>query len=142
MKTAAKLFMIAMMLVSGASNAQEIARAISKKYETTKAPKTTYYYLPDAQSYYDVSNKKYIYTKDGKWVTSSALPANYRNFNFKTSRKVLLTEKSAPYRNFETHKKQYKKTYVKRTAAKRRPGNSANAPGHLKMKHKVKHAKK
>ncbi|HEX8561378.1 MAG TPA: hypothetical protein VF676_00235 [Flavobacterium sp.] len=135
MKNAAKVLVIAILLISGISSAQ----VRDGKFFPVKSVTTNYYYLPDVQSYYDVKNNKYIYAKDGKWVTSTTLPAKYKNFNLKSSRKVQLTDKSAPYRNFVTHKTTYKKTSTTKKAGTRRPGNSANAPGHNKTRKQYKH---
>lgn len=126
-----KILLVAILLVSSFSNAQ-IAR-ITKERMPANAIKATYYYLPEVESYYDVRNKKYIYAKDGRWFTATTLPAKHKSYNFSRSRKIVLTDKAAPYRNFKTHKTKYYKATTRKHVV--RPGNSGNAPGHNKRKH-------
>ena len=128
-----KMLLVAILLVSSFSNAQ-IAR-ITKDRVSGNAVKATYYYLPEIESYYDIRNKKYIYARDGKWFTATNLPAKHKAYHFGKSRKIALTDKSAPYKNFGKHKSTF---FNSITAHKRvvRPGNSGNAPGHNKVKYR------
>ncbi len=36
-----------------------------------------YYYLPDIEAYYDLSNQDFVYLENGQWLFSSALPPIY-----------------------------------------------------------------
>lgn len=40
-----------------------------------------YYYLPDLELYYDLSNREYIYLLNGRWRFSPYLPALYQNYD-------------------------------------------------------------
>ena len=40
-----------------------------------------YYYLPDIEVYYDVSNQEFVYLQDGSWMFSSSLPPIYAGFD-------------------------------------------------------------
>ena len=70
----------------------------------------TYYYLPDVETYYDVSRKEYVYLDKKKWVRSTSLPAAYRGYDLYNGYKVVFT-KPAPYKYFSSHKLKYKKGY-------------------------------
>lgn len=64
------------------------------------------YYIPDIETYYNVSSKQYTYMENGRWVTTSSLPARYRNFNLYTAHKVVANE-SKPWLHNDTYKKKY-----------------------------------
>lgn len=40
-----------------------------------------YYYLPDIEVYYDLSNQDFVYLDDGQWLFSSTLPSIYRGYD-------------------------------------------------------------
>ncbi|MGQ2982523.1 hypothetical protein [Flavobacterium sp.] len=72
---------------------------------------TRYYYLPDIYTYYDVGTREYIYTRNGTWVRTTALPVAYRNYDLYRGHKVVLTEYrgTTPYVFYKTHKVKYPK---------------------------------
>ncbi|TDW47831.1 hypothetical protein EV144_104117 [Flavobacterium sp. 270] len=72
-----------------------------------------YYYLPDLETYYDVSTSNYVYLNDGRWVRTRSLPSVYRNYDLYNEYKVVLTDYSGdrPYDNFKVHKVKYGKGY-------------------------------
>ena len=72
-----------------------------------------YYYLPDLETYYDVSTSNYIYISNGKWLRARTLPTAYRNYDLYSEYKVVLTDYrgTRPYDNFKTHKVKYGKGY-------------------------------
>jgi hypothetical protein len=72
-----------------------------------------YYYLPDVQAYYDIRSSQFIYFGGGKWVRSSYLPRQYRNYDLYGGYKVVLNDYhgSRPYVNFNSHKAKYYKGY-------------------------------
>lgn len=72
-----------------------------------------YYYLPDLETYYDVSTSNYIYISNGKWLRARTLPSAYRNYDLYNEYKVVLTDYrgTRPYDNFKTHKVKYAKGY-------------------------------
>jgi hypothetical protein len=65
-----------------------------------------YYYIPDIDSYYSVSDHQYIYKDGSTWKHAAALPASYGSFDPYTSYKVVIN-KDKPYQNNDTHKTQY-----------------------------------
>lgn len=72
-----------------------------------------YYYLPDAESYYDVESSRFIYSENGVWVRRANLPGRYRNYDLYNGYKVVLTDYrgNEPYVHFNDHKIKYKKGY-------------------------------
>lgn len=44
-------------------------------------PGVRYYYLPDIEVYYDLSNQNFVYLNNGFWTTSPSLPAMYGSYN-------------------------------------------------------------
>ena len=72
---------------------------------------TQYYYLPDIDTYYDVPSSRFIYNKNGSWVRSAVLPAQYKNYNLKGGNVVFLTDYRgrSPYAFHKNHKMKYAK---------------------------------
>ncbi|MFN3969490.1 hypothetical protein [Flavobacterium sp.] len=71
---------------------------------------TKYYYIPDIETYYDVSAQRYIYLRNGRWHRSAALPAHYRGYDLYKGKTVFLTDYrgNRPYAYYKTHKVKYK----------------------------------
>jgi hypothetical protein len=64
-----------------------------------------YYYIPDINSYYSVSEHQYIY-KDGKnWRHGASLPSSYHYDPYHSYKVVVNQDK--PYRNNKQHIAQY-----------------------------------
>jgi hypothetical protein len=40
-----------------------------------------YYYLPDIETYYDLSNNDFVYLDDGQWIFANSLPVMYSNYD-------------------------------------------------------------
>lgn len=72
-----------------------------------------YYYLPDIDTYYDVSQKQFIYDNNGRWVRESRLPAPYRQYDLYGGYKVVLNDYrgDAPYTYHNKHRASYPKGY-------------------------------
>ena len=72
-----------------------------------------YYYLPDIEAYYDVRASQFIYYGRGKWVRTTYLPRQYRNYDLYGGYKVVLNDYHGrtPYVYFDRHKGKYHKGY-------------------------------
>lgn len=72
-----------------------------------------YYYLPDIDTYYDVTTGQYIYVTNGNWVRANTLPVVYRNYNLYSGYKVVLNDYrgATPYVYYKTHKVKYPHGY-------------------------------
>lgn len=53
-----------------------------------------YYYLPDIDSYYDVTSHQYIYLNNNTWVRTSSLPSRFGNYDVYHSYKVVVNERT------------------------------------------------
>jgi len=49
-----------------------------------------YYYLPDIESYYDLSSREFIFLNNGQWNYSSEFPSIYGNFDLNNCFSVVL----------------------------------------------------
>jgi len=65
-----------------------------------------YYYLPDIETYYNVSSRKYIYLENGRWISRSYLPERNRNYDIYHSRRVVINEYK-PYLNHHNNGAKY-----------------------------------
>lgn len=72
-----------------------------------------YYYLPDVEAYYDVPSSKFIYFNGVRWIHSSRLPRQYRNYDLYNGYKVVMTNYrgNTPYVHFKEYKLKYAKGY-------------------------------
>ncbi|TPG45329.1 hypothetical protein [Flavobacterium pectinovorum] len=92
-----------------------------------------YYYLPDLETYYDVSTSNYVYLNNGRWVRARSLPSVYRNYDLYNEYKVVLNDYRGdrPYDNFKTHKVKYGKGYKGKPQKTigQKPGKGNNKEG-------------
>jgi len=49
-----------------------------------------FYYLPDLDMYYDVQARQFVYFDRGRWIYTTALPMNYRNYDLYGGYKVVI----------------------------------------------------
>jgi len=72
-----------------------------------------YYYLPDIDTYYDITQKQFIYDNNGRWVRESRLPSRYRQYDLYGGYKVVLNDYrgDAPYTYHTKHRTNYPKGY-------------------------------
>jgi hypothetical protein len=65
-----------------------------------------YYYLPDIDVYYSVSERQYIYRDGSDWQRGTMLPSMYVNYDPYHSYKVVVNEVK-PYQNNDRHRAKY-----------------------------------
>lgn len=65
-----------------------------------------YYYLPDIESYYDVSTGQYIYQNNGQWIFANNLPPRYRGYDLYSGYKVVVN-RPKPYLSFNRDRASY-----------------------------------
>jgi len=105
------LFLFGTLLVTVSSQAQ---LSISIGFNIDRQPvwgpagydQVEYYYLPDIEVYYSVTNRRFYYFERGQWIGRSSLPARYRSVNLYTSYKVVVNEPN-PYRNHTVYREKY-----------------------------------
>jgi hypothetical protein len=65
-----------------------------------------YYYIPDVDSYYSVSEHQYIYRDGSEWTHGASLPSSYSGYDPYHSYKVVVNE-DKPYQNNDSHKAKF-----------------------------------
>jgi hypothetical protein len=65
-----------------------------------------YYYLPDIETYYNVSQHRFVYMENNRWRSSTSLPFRYRNYDLYNTRRVVINERT-PYLNHQANKARY-----------------------------------
>ncbi len=65
-----------------------------------------YYYIPEIETYYNVLQQKFIYSENGKWITSSNLDYRFKNYNLYNAYKVVIN-KDRPYLNNNEYREKY-----------------------------------
>ncbi|GAB3425001.1 hypothetical protein [Niabella aquatica] len=58
-----------------------------------------YYYLPEANVYYDINAERFMYLERGRWITARQLPSMYRGINLYNTYKVVINRNYPPYRD-------------------------------------------
>lgn len=71
----------------------------------------TYYYLPGAETYYDIRKGQYVYMQDGKWVRTTTLPEAYRDYDLYDGYKVVLTDDKEPFDDYDALRIKYAKDF-------------------------------
>ena len=71
----------------------------------------TYYYIPGAETYYDIRNQQYVYMEDGKWTRSANMPPAYSNYDLYDNYKVVITDKTEPFKSYPSLRAKYPKDY-------------------------------
>lgn len=67
-----------------------------------------YYYMPDIDVFYNIPNRQYIYQDQGRWIFSTSLPGQYRNYDLYSGYKVVVND-DRPYRNAPMYRTRYAK---------------------------------
>jgi hypothetical protein len=65
-----------------------------------------YYYLPDIDVFYHIPMHQYIFMQNGRWIFSTNLPRQYRDFDLYSSYKVVVNQRN-PYLNARYYRTQY-----------------------------------
>lgn len=66
-----------------------------------------YYYIPDADAYYDVNSRVYVYQYGGRWTRGAYLPGRYRNMDMYNVHKVVINDRDPWLRN-DRYRSQYR----------------------------------
>ncbi len=69
-----------------------------------------YYYMPEIDSYYDLSSRQFIYEDEGRWIFASNLPDYYRGYDLNRGYKVVVNE-PRPYLRGDYYRQQYRGRY-------------------------------
>jgi hypothetical protein len=65
-----------------------------------------YYYLPDVEAYYSVSQNCYYYNDGYNWVSAAYLPGAYRNYDWRYARRIEVKE-ARPYMHNDVYRARY-----------------------------------
>lgn len=99
-------FCFAMAFGAAAQEILKPAISIQPLWGPTGYNLASYYYLPDIEAYYDVPEKKFIFSEKGKWIFSPSLPDKLKDFDLFSAYKVVLN-RPHPYYNFNAHRVRY-----------------------------------
>ena len=94
-----------------------------------------YYYLPEADVFYSVSENKFFYPEGNKWVSANALPSQYNVDLFNTYKVVV--NKPKPYLNHGYYVSNYAK--YKKGAPKQVLIRESNEPKYYIIQNHPKH---
>ena len=70
--------------LSGCGSAYPVSAGVSYANPEWAPPYSAgvrYYYLPDIETYYDLSNNDFVYMDDGQWRFSASLPGMYDGYD-------------------------------------------------------------
>lgn len=73
-----------------------------------------YYYLPDLETYYDLSDREFIYLDNGQWLFSPVLPSLYSGYDLYTGFVIALhTHAFEPWRHHDLYLAHYPRYYYR-----------------------------
>lgn len=79
-------------------------------------PGVRYYYLPDIETYYDVSSGNFVYFDGGQWIYSRDLPMVYRGYDLYNGYSVVLDRRvHQPWRYHQNYVSSYPRYYYRST---------------------------
>jgi len=81
----------------------------------------TYYYIPAAETYYDLEGRKFTYLENGKWIRSNLMPSAYKDIDLYNTYKVVLIQDHEPFSDFYILRNKYPKIYRGELQATVRP---------------------
>jgi hypothetical protein len=107
------LGIIGLLLIAGITQTKaQLSISVNIGSQPTWGPvgydRADYYYLPDVESYYSVSNHQFIYLSNGRWTFSASLPGRYANYDLNSGYKVVVN-RPRPYLNFNQDRVTYGK---------------------------------
>ncbi|HEX3008354.1 MAG TPA: hypothetical protein VHO90_12155, partial [Bacteroidales bacterium] len=77
-------------------------------------PGVRYYYIPDIETYYDVSTRNFIYFDRGQWITSGYLPSPYQGYDLYNGYAVVLDRRVyEPWRYHQNYVTSYPRYYYR-----------------------------
>ncbi len=109
-----KVFLAALLLTASVITTSHLQAQVSINVNIGNQPAwapegnddAQYYYIPDADIYYDVPAHQFLYLNNNRWVRTTTLPASYRKFDLYSVHKVPINQKNA-YLQHNTHVKEY-----------------------------------
>lgn len=65
-----------------------------------------YYYLPDVDAYYDVTQQCYFYNDGNQWISAAYLPGAYRDYDWRTAARFEIRG-ARPYMHDDVYRTRY-----------------------------------
>jgi hypothetical protein len=123
MKKLALALMLLMSVLSHAQVSVNVNIGTPPSWGPVGYDDSRYYYLPDIDTYYDVTRSQYIYENSGKWVRDNRLPSRYRQYDLYDGYKVVINNYrgDAPYTYHKKHVTNYPKGYKGKPQKNRGP---------------------
>jgi hypothetical protein len=75
-------------------------------------PGVRYYYIPDIETYYDLSSHDFVYLDNGQWFFSNSLPSMYNNYDLYNGYEIALnTDVYQPWMHHHFYLSNYPRYY-------------------------------
>lgn len=104
--------MLIIMLMTGIHNITYAQTSAKSTMQPMWGPagyhQADYYYLPDIEAYYSVTSHQFIFLSNGRWLYSSTLPKQFKNYDLYSGYKVVIN-KPRPFLNFSEDRQLYAK---------------------------------
>jgi len=105
-----KLFLLLPFVIASSMSHAQIGISINigalPAWGPTGYDNAQFYYIPDADAYYDVAHRRFEYMQGGRWVSGAALPGQYRNLDLYHVHKVVINEPH-PWMKDNVYRTQY-----------------------------------
>ncbi len=89
-------------------------RYINPAWAPAYYPGVRYYYIPDIETFYDLSNQDFVYLDDGQWLFSYGLPPTYAGFDLYDAFVVALdVDVFQPWMHYQFYVSNYPRYYYR-----------------------------
>ena len=103
--------------LSGCGSAYPVSSGVSYANPEWAPPYSAgvrYYYLPDIETYYDLSNNDFVYMDDGQWRFSASLPGMYDGYDLYNGFEVSLNRSVyQPWLHHQYYSSNYPRYYYR-----------------------------
>lgn len=97
------------MLISSQVFAQVNSENVNSSKNISTKTEIRYYYFPNLLAYYGIKTDLFIFKRNGDWITSEIMDANYRGYSLNNHFYVAIKDFDGdqPYTKINEHKERY-----------------------------------
>ncbi len=107
-----KILLTTIIAITAVFSVADVNAQSFKVSEYGNKQRQSFYYYPVANVYYNVASRKYIYPRNGVWISVAALPFNFRISN--TPRYSVYYYGSEIWKDNRTHVANYRTAYLRK----------------------------
>ena len=108
------IFVTALTSVGNDSVQAQVVQYTNPAWAPAYYPGVRYYYIPDIETFYDLSNQDFVYLDNGQWLFSYGLPSIYSGFDLYSAYIIALNmDVFQPWMHFHLYLSNYPRFYYR-----------------------------